>query len=68
MATLQVVMHGVRRLMETEASIADNLRRRPFKKTDITFIKRQLHYSVNLGNAVVIRPAAGKGLKQTKYP
>ena len=36
MATLQVVKHGVRRLMETEASIADNLRRRLFKKTDVT--------------------------------
>ena len=37
MATLQVVKHGVRRLMKTEASIADNLRRRPFKKTDVTY-------------------------------
>ena len=36
MATLQVVKHGVRRLMKTEASIEDNLRRRPFKKTDVT--------------------------------
>ena len=35
MATSQVVKHGVRRLMETEASIADNLIRRPFKKTDL---------------------------------
>ena len=36
MTTLQVVKYGVRRHMETEASIADNLRRRPFKETDIT--------------------------------
>ena len=67
MATLQVVKYGVRRLMETEASIADNLRRQPFKETDIT-ISGQLHYSVNLANTVVICPAAGKALKQSKYP
>ena len=36
MTTLQVVKYGVRRLMKTEASIEDNLRRRPFKETDIT--------------------------------
>ena len=45
MATLQVVKYGVRRLMETEASIADNFRGRPFKEC-------QLHYSVILADAV----------------